>query len=263
MNQPEIVKIESIQNETDSIKTITFFYKLETIPGQFFMIWIPGIDEIPMSVSNINNDNKAITFRVVGDATKSLFNLKKHDLIGIRGPYGNGFSFHGNHHLFIGGGTGIAMIAPAVESCLLRDEPVDVILGAKTKDELFFIKRLQKTDANVHIATDDGSKGYKGYTSKLTEKIIKEKQIDTIYTCGPELMMKSIFEICIKNNISLQASLERYMKCAVGICGQCCIGEGLRVCIEGPIFSDKQLLDISDFGVFNRNASGKKKNIQP
>ncbi len=66
MNQPEIVKIESIQNETDSIKTITFFYKLETIPGQFFMIWIPGIDEIPMSVSNIHNDNKAITFKVVG-----------------------------------------------------------------------------------------------------------------------------------------------------------------------------------------------------
>jgi len=261
MNQPEIVKIKSIQNETETIKTITFAYKLETIPGQFFMIWIPGIDEIPMSVSNIHNDNKAITFKAVGDATNFLFDLKKNDFIGIRGPYGNGFSFHGKNHLFIGGGTGIAMIAPAVEACLLKDESVDVILGAKTKRELFFINRLKKTNANVHITTDDGSKGYKGYTSKLASNIINEKQIDAIYTCGPELMMKSIFDICIKNKISLQASLERYMKCAVGICGQCCVGEGLRVCIEGPIFTEKQLVNISDFGVFNRNASGKKKNI--
>jgi len=258
MNIPEIVSIESIKSENKTIKTITFPYKKPTKPGQFFMIWIPGIDEIPMSVSQICSDEKAITFKVLGDATETLSTLKQHEKIGIRGPYGNGYTIRGNHHLFIGGGTGIASIAPAVEYCIQHHDTIDVILGAKTKEELFFVKRMQQTNATVHLSTDDGSEGFKGYTSELAESIIDEKPIETIYTCGPEQMMQAIYKLCRQHNIHLQASLERYMKCAVGICGQCCIGEGLRVCVEGPVFTKELLKKIDDFGKFTRDASGKK-----
>jgi dihydroorotate dehydrogenase electron transfer subunit len=163
MNQPQIVKITSVNNENQTVKTFTFPYEKTTIPGQFYMIWIPGVDEIPMSVSMIGKKEKSITFKVVGDATQALFQLQKGDHIGIRGPYGNGFTIQGHHHLFIGGGTGIAMMAPAVEYCLQHHDEVDIILGARTKEELFFIKRLQESSAQVHPATDDGSHGYKRY----------------------------------------------------------------------------------------------------
>jgi dihydroorotate dehydrogenase electron transfer subunit len=262
MNQPHIVKIKTVKIENTSVKTIIFPYSKKTKPGQFFMIWIPGVDEIPMSVSMIQDEVKSITFKKIGDATTALFNLKENELIGIRGPYGNGFSFNRSDHLFIGGGTGIAMIASAVEACLNKSDSVNVIIGAKSKKELFFVKRLMNTKANVFIATDDGSEGFKGYASDLALKIIEEQSIKSVYTCGPELMMKSILNICNKKNISLQASLERYMKCAVGICGQCCISNGIRVCVEGPIFSHKELNKINDFGRFMRKPSGMKKNIK-
>ena len=258
MDQPKIVSIISVVKENESIKTITFPWNKTTIPGQFFMVWIPSIDEIPMSVSMIDDDKKSITFKVVGDATDALYQLNNGDKIGIRGPYGNGFKIKGHHHLFIGGGTGIAMMAPAVKQCLQNHDIVDIILGAKTKNELFFISQLEDIGARVHLSTDDGSFGYKGYASDLARELIQKQQIENIYTCGPEPMMKSLLDLCDEYHIHLQASIERYMKCAVGLCGQCCIGEGLRVCVEGPIFTGAQLKQIKDFGMYKRSASGKK-----
>ena len=110
MNIPTVTKILTSTNEARDIKTITFRYSQSVTPGQFFMIWIPGIDEIPMSVSKINKDIKGITFRKVGEATQALYQLKPGQKIGIRGPYGNGFTLTGKHLLFVGGGTGIAML---------------------------------------------------------------------------------------------------------------------------------------------------------
>jgi dihydroorotate dehydrogenase electron transfer subunit len=256
MNYPFVTKIIETKTENDCIKTIKFEHKEKIIPGQFYMIWIPGIDEIPMSVSYIDNKIKGITFRKIGDATNALFNLKKGDKIGIRGPYGNGFKLKGKKILFVGGGTGIAMLAPAVEEAVKKKIKSTVIIGAKTKKELFFEKRIKETSAELYITTDDGTQGTKGFTTDIAKNIIKENKFDLILTCGPEIMMKKLMDI--SKGISLQASLERYMKCGFGICGQCCVGEGLRVCTEGPIFDEKTLKKIHDFGVFKRDASGKK-----
>ena len=220
------------------------------------MIWIPGVDEIPMSVSYITKNVKGITFRKVGDATKALFNLKEGDKIGIRGPYGNGFKFNGKKILFVGGGTGIAMMASAVEQATKKNISATVILGAKSKKELFFEDRIKKYGVEVHITTDDGSQGHKGFTTDLAEKLISKNKYDLVLTCGPEIMMKKLVEIC--GNIPFQASLERYMKCGIGICGQCTVGKGLRVCEEGPVFDGKTLKNIEDFGVFKRDAAGRK-----
>jgi len=256
MNYPKIVKIQEIIIENKDVKTIKFNFAEKTKPGQFFMVWIPGIDEIPMSVSIIEGNVKGITFRKVGEATNALFKLKKGDKIGIRGPYGNGFTIKGKKILFVGGGTGIAMIAPAVKEAISKNISTTVILGVKNKDEIFFEDRIKKFGAEVFVSTDDGSKGQKGFATDLTKDIMKKEKFSKIFTCGPEIMTKKLLEISGK--IPFEASLERYMKCGVGICGQCCVGEGIRICKDGPIIKGIDLINIKDFGRFKRNASGKK-----
>jgi len=256
MNIPTITTILTSTTEARDIKTITFRYPGPVLPGQFFMIWIPGVDEIPMSVSEITKDVKAITFRKIGDATHALYHLSPGIKIGVRGPYGNGFKLTGKHLLFVGGGTGIAMLAPAVEQARKRKLKSTVIIGVKTKNEIFFEDRLRRCGATVLVSTDDGSKGYKGFASDLAKDILKKEKIDAVFTCGPEPMMKTLLSCC--RTIPFQASLERYMKCSIGICGQCCIGKGLRVCLDGPIFDGKKLKKVEDFGVYRRDAAGRK-----
>jgi len=256
MNIPTITTILTSTTEARDIKTITFRCPKAVIPGQFFMIWIPGVDEIPMSVSEITKDVKGITFRKIGDATHALYHLKPGSKIGVRGPYGNGFKLTGKHLLFVGGGTGIAMLAPAVEQARKRKLKSTVVMGVKTKNDLFFEDRLRRFGATVLVSTDDGSKGYKGFASDLVKDVLKKEKIDAVFTCGPEPMMKTLLSCC--RTIPFQASLERYMKCSIGICGQCCIGKGLRVCLDGPIFDGKTLKKVEDFGVYRRDAAGRK-----
>jgi dihydroorotate dehydrogenase electron transfer subunit len=256
MDTPKICTILDSILEADNIKTFVFKYDKKTMPGQFFMIWIPGIDEIPMSVSHIENKHKGITFKKVGDATTSLFQLEQGEQLGIRGPYGHGFDYVGNHLLFVGGGTGIAMIAPAIEYVRKKKQKVTCVLGAKTKTDLFFVNRIKETGSTLFLATDDGSIGSQGYASDLAAHIMETEDIDAIYTCGPEPMMKALY--AMRTDMPFQASLERYMKCGVGICGTCCCGDGMRVCIEGPVFDRTTLQKIKDFGKWKRDASGKK-----
>jgi dihydroorotate dehydrogenase electron transfer subunit len=256
MSTLTVTPILSNVSEATDIKTITFRYRGTVLPGQFFMIWIPGVDEIPMSVSYITKEVKGITFRRIGDATNALFSLKSGHKIGIRGPYGNGFQLKGKHLLFVGGGTGVAMLAPAVEQAQQRKLKSTVIIGVKTRKELFFEDRLRRCGATVVVSTDDGSKGYKGFASDLAKEILVKETIDAVYTCGPELMMKTLLAFC--RTIPFQASLERYMKCSIGLCGQCCIGKGVRVCVDGPIFDGKTLRRCEDFGMFRRDAAGRK-----
>ncbi len=257
MNYPQIVSITKATIEAPDIKTFLFSYPGPMDPGQFFMIWIPGIDEVPMSVSYITDKLKGITFRNVGDATAALYALKQGDKIGVRGPYGKGFTLEGGKILFVGGGTGIAMLAPAIERAQQQKIITTAIIGTKTKQELFFEKRLQACGCKLYISTDDGSKGQKGFASHLAQDLLAKESFDSILTCGPEPMMKHLLDITKK--MPLQASVERYIKCGIGLCGQCCVGEGLRVCKEGPVFTRELLDTMKDFGSYTRDASGRKK----
>ncbi|MBC7081459.1 MAG: dihydroorotate dehydrogenase electron transfer subunit [Thermoplasmatales archaeon] len=250
----QVCKIEKIVEESPIHKT--FFFCCNELkkakPGQFVMIWIPGIDEIPMSLSYIG-DFQAITVEKVGEATEKLHKMKEGDKIGVRGPYGKGFSEIGKKALFVAGGTGIAPIMPLIRK--YKGEK-HVIIGARNKDLLIFLDEIEDF-AEIYISTDDGSIGFKGFASEVAEKLIEEENFDVVYTCGPEIMMKKIFELCRKNKIRMQASLERYMKCGVGICDSCAI-DGYHVCKDGPVFDEKDLERMKDFGKFRRNEAGRK-----
>jgi dihydroorotate dehydrogenase electron transfer subunit len=253
METPEVLEIKSVVNENKNVKTFFFDKKIKNEPGQFLMVWVPRLDEKPFAVSFENP--LGITVEKVGPFTEKLFIMKKGDKLGIRGPYGNGFKLKGKKICLVSGGCGVIPLALLSEK--FKKVKITAIIGAGTKDDLFFIGRLKKCCSKVIVTTDDGSYGIKGFTTDVLKDLLKNEKFDCVYTCGPEVMMKKVFEICEKNKIECQASLERYMKCGFGLCGQCCI-DGMRVCKEGPVLSSKKLRKLTEFGAFERDKCGGK-----
>ncbi|MHA1267457.1 MAG: dihydroorotate dehydrogenase electron transfer subunit [Candidatus Helarchaeota archaeon] len=267
INRPHLVEISKVQVETPSIKTL--WVSLPEIsntasPGQFLMVWIPQVDEIPLSISDIHPE-LAICVKNIGIATKAIHSLKEGDRIGIRGPYGHGFSLKGKTPLLVGGGIGMAHFIYLIRKLQKTCTHITLIDGARTKRELLFRQKLENHSFNnleVIFTTDDGSYGEKGIASTIAARMIREGNYDYIYTCGPEPLMWSIFQEAEKNNIPIEACLERYMKCGIGLCGTCCLDPvGYRVCVEGPVFSTELLRKISDFGKYVRDPGGKKVKI--
>lgn len=266
INNRRIVRIEETVSETPTVKTLVFKDDLSYTakPGQFLMIWIPRIEEIPMSVMiNSKEGYAAVTIRKSGIGSTALFERKKGDLIGLRGPYGNEFIIRENYKkiLIIGGGTGLVPLLRLASYASKKKLKITIVLGAKTKKEVFFEKMAKKltqhVDSSVKICTDDGSYGLKGTTVNVMSNLVRNNTFDCVYTCGPELMMRGIVEIANKNSIPVQASLERYMKCGTGICGSCCL-DNMLVCQDGTVFNGKQLSKILDFGISYRDKDGQK-----
>jgi dihydroorotate dehydrogenase electron transfer subunit len=248
---PLIVRIETIVEETPTHKSFSFTYKMNHFePGQFFMVWLPDIDEKPMSVTSYDEmtGQSFITVEKKGAFTSRLFELRVGDILGIRGPYGRGFSIKENACI-IGGGCGIAPIRPL----LMKSRNATVILGARSKDLMLF--KEQFSDAN--FATDDGTFGFKGFTTQVLEEQLSKKTFSLVQACGPEIMMKRIFDICEKNSVPCECSLERYMRCGMGVCADCVCGNQM-VCKDGPVFGSDKLRNMADFGHYARLKSGKK-----
>jgi dihydroorotate dehydrogenase electron transfer subunit len=260
MEQPTIVKIEKIIDEAKDFKTFIFKYPLGATPGQFIMVWLPGIDEKPISISFQEPERFGITVFKVGKFTEELFKLKPNDKVGIRGPYGNGFSLKGKNAALVGGGCGGAPMGFLADELKKRGIKVHFIIGARCKDSLLFLERMKHSGIKTYAATDDGSFGFKGYTTNVLERVLKENKIDIVYTCGPEIMMKFVVDICDKFNVPCEVSLERFMKCGgSGICGSCTLDPtGWRVCKEGPVFTGNAIKQLEEFGKYKRAKSGKK-----
>ena len=266
MNVPKVIEIKKIIEETPTIKTFIFDWTMvgENIPtpGQFVMVW-NFKDEKPMSISYIDvlKGELGITVKKVGEFTEDLHTLKEGDKLGIRGPYGNGFDtdLKGMKVMAIGGGVGMAPIASFTEAALKNKAQVDVVCAAQTKDELLFNDRLKAKGAKVYTCTDDGSCGFKGFAIHRVLALIEHKEYDWAVVCGPEVMMRPLYGSLEANMIDGEYSMERYMKCAIGVCGQCCVDNtGWRICAEGPVFSSDQVSEIVEFGKFHRTASGLK-----
>jgi dihydroorotate dehydrogenase electron transfer subunit len=260
------VIIEQVIEETPTVKTFVFKDKISSNarPAQFLMVWIPRIEELPMSVMVYDRkDRAAITIRKLGFGSSALFDKGVGEVIGIRGPYGNQFKIAKStkRALLIGGGTGLVPLLRL--ATILNKLKVDttVIIGARSKQEVFFEKKahdlLDKTKHKVITSTEDGSYGIKGNATDAMSLIIMKEKFDMVYTCGPELMMRKVFDIGSANALPIQASLERYMKCGIGICASCCIGDHL-VCKDGTVFDEKQLYSMTEFGKMYRDKSGRR-----
>ena len=251
-----MLTVHSARQTAPDTKTILFKEKFLSKPGQFVMVWVPGIDEMPMSVS-YTLPRLGITFKVVGEGTRALASRKPGDRLGVRGPFGNGFSMTGSRILGVAGGTGMASLAPLLEVATTKGVSVELVMGAKTSKELLFEERMTDVGIKVHVSTDDGSKGFKGLATDLARQVMSERRFDCVYACGPEKMIVGLLPLASEHGAPMQASLERHMKCGIGICDSCAI-DGRRVCKDGPVFSRDDLEHFDDLGRTKLDSCGRK-----
>ncbi len=259
-NHTKICTIEKVIDETPTVRTLIFSDDVMStvLPGQFAMVWIPGINELPMSVMIAEPGKAAFTVRRHGSASTGLYNVQVGQQIGVRGPYGNSFDLKHGKLLLVGGGTGLVPMMRLL-TFVKPDDNVTVLIGAKSKNEVFFEdlanNLLKNNKHRVIVTTDDGTYGEKGFVTSMVEKLVNENHYAGVYTCGPEIMMYKTVQLAHSKGQFVQASLERMMKCGVGICGSCCVGEDL-VCRDGTVFDGDHLLSNKEFGHFHRNKAG-------
>lgn len=264
-NKLRTTSIVSVNTESPTVKTFTFKDRecAKAKPGQFLMLWIPGVDEIPLSVLNAGDEGTvSVAVKKVGEATEALHRMGVGDLVGVRGPFGNSFTQKKGKILMVGGGTGMAPLWFLAKRLLPDAKRLVFVMGAKTEDELLFrdgLKRKLVGNSRQLVATtEDGSCGITGLCTRPLERLLTRERFDVVYTCGPEPMIKKVFELAEKYEVGFEASLERLMRCAIGLCGSCAIGK-YRVCRDGPIFGSKQLREVeAEFGSSKRDFDGKR-----
>lgn len=253
--EPSVVRIDRVVEESGTAKSFFFKGKIEYQPGQFIMLWIPGLDEKPFSLSYHGDDFFGITVARRGKFTLRLHQMQAGEIVGVRGPFGRPFTIEKGNACIIGGGVGMATLAVLIDK-LKRGM---IIQGAKTASDVLY--RDREKFGGMMIYTEDGSAGAKGLPTDRLEALYKQFGVMNLYACGPEPMMYKVFTFAQKYGLPMQASLERYMKCGIGLCGQCSC-DGLRVCVDGPVMDRETLAGLSDFGRFARLRDGRKVAIE-
>ena len=210
-NHPHICIIDKIVDETPTVRTLYFKDSIlaNVLPGQFAMVWIPGVNELPMSVMvSGTQDQAALTVRKRGESSTALYNLSEGQQIGVRGPYGNSFEIKDGKILLIGGGTGLVPLMRLIKFSKPSNH-ITVLMGSQTKDEVFFeetaAKLIGEKPHEIIPVTEDGSYGEKGYVTDVLETLLEKNSYDGIYTCGPELMMYKTVQLAQKKGIFVQA----------------------------------------------------------
>jgi len=252
-----VVAVTERVAETPSTVTLRFPYPAAADPGQFVMVWLPGDDELPMSLSYTDGSSKGVTIKAMGGTSRRVQSIHVGDPVGVRGPYGNRFDLSPARILIVSGGSGAAVLAPAAERARAKGGSVTVALGATRAPELLFKERFRAMGARVEVATDDGSEGTKGFVTAVAERLLASEAFDAVWTCGPEVMMKKVTVAAASRSVPVFCSMERHMKCALGMCDACALGP-YHVCVDGPVFPADRLGNVPDFGVFHRDSSGRR-----
>ena len=254
------LRVKNIITESYKAKTIFFEEKISDYkPGQFIMLWLPDVDEKPFTLSYYGKKT-GLTFEIKGKFTKALSKIKKGDKLFYRGPFGKPYTISkaknkGKNVCIIAGGLGFASISTLADEL----KNADIVYGTRTKKELIFSGRY--TGERFYVCSDDGSFGFHGFTTQMFEQLLKGKKYNVVYCCGPEVMMNAVLDICNRNKIYCECSLERFMYCGVGICSSC-VCDGQRVCKDGPVFNNKELAAMKDFGKYALLKSGRKVKIE-
>ncbi|WP_028844228.1 FAD/NAD(P)-binding protein [Thermodesulfovibrio thiophilus] len=236
---------------------------LDYEPGQFIMVSLMGIGEIPISIcsSPLNRDYFEICVRAVGKVTESMHRLNVGEIIGIRGPYGKGFPIRmieAHDLLIIAGGLGLAplrsLILYAIDN--RRDfGEIHILFGCKTPEELLFSDEIEewgrRLDLHFACTVDRADPDWKGNIGLITS-LIPGVDIDPIRTyaavVGPPIMYKFVIKELLAKGLPVDQillSFERHMKCGMGKCGRCQI-QNLYCCKDGPVFTFKEIMDMAE-----------------
>jgi dihydroorotate dehydrogenase electron transfer subunit len=206
-------------------------------PGQFFMIGIPGVFlRRPLSIHDFKNGVLSFLYKIVGKGTAILSKMQSGELQFL-GPLGDGYNletYKDLNHVIVVGGTGIASMYFLVTK--LKKKGI-LYYGARSKKDLLCIDKFKNKGWEVIVATEDGTKGYKGYITDILETKIKNN--DVLFACGPMLMLKKVSHIIKEKGVKGFVSLEEKMACGVGNCQGCAVkidGQIKMVCKDGPVF---------------------------
>ncbi len=241
--------------ENKSLNSEFFVLKLQAdstlpkiLPGQFAEVRVDGSPSTflrrPLSIydADYKNNTLYLLIKIAGEGTKQLSCLEKNNKLNLIYPLGNSFSLpSGNRVLLVGGGTGVAPML--ILGKYLREQGIhpQFLLGYRSTELIIENEKFEAL-GYIHLTTEDGTSGHKGFV--IDHPIITE-EFDMIYACGPEIMMKAVANIAVKQNISCEVSLENLMGCGIGAC-LCCIVDtkdlgNINTCTEGPVFNSKRL----------------------
>lgn len=257
MPLPHMVSIREVRVENRRVRTFVLDMALpEARPGQFVMLWLPGVDEKPISIAHPSP--LTLTVARVGPFSTALHRAREGDRVGVRGPLGRGFHLHpGRPALLIGGGYGVAPLYFLARWAVREEVPTTVVVGARRANDLIYVDRFQALGVELVVATDDGSAGQRGTAVAAALEAARRHPPPAVYACGPERMLVAVLQLCREYGLPGQLSVERYMKCGFGICGQCAL-DGMLVCLDGPVFSVEELAGLTEFGRFRRNPTGRR-----
>ncbi len=254
---PSRYRVASRRSETADTVTIALEPLDDPIadpaPGQFSMLWAFGVGEVPISFSGLPGDGLLLhTVRAVGTVTSALASSEVGTVIGVRGPFGNGWGVsdaEGGDVVIVAGGLGLAPLRPAVEAVLAARDRYGravLLIGARSPEDLLFHDDLarwrSRLDFDVQVTVDSSGAdwhGDVGVVTNLIGRVPVEAAKTLALVCGPEVMMRFTTRSLVDRGLDaerIRVSLERNMQCAVGHCGHCQLGPEL-VCLDGPVFS--------------------------
>lgn len=254
---PHPYRVTSVRRENADTWTLTLEPQASTIeqpaPGQFNMLYAFGIGEVPISLSAQGRGDELIhTVRAVGAVSRAICGAKRGAVFGVRGPFGTTWPLdeaNGRDIVIIAGGIGLAPLRPAVHAVLAhgrRFGRASLLVGARTPADMIFVKELERWTArdglNVHATVDSADEAWRGDVGVVTQLIPRAgfRPAESIaLVCGPDIMIRFAVGELERAGISrdrIYISMERNMKCAIGLCGRCQFGPSF-ICKDGPVFA--------------------------
>ena len=256
--RPQPYRIQRVQQETHDTFTLTLSSATGRAaapfaPGQFNMLYVFGVGEIPISISGDPAKPAALvhTTRAVGPVTKAMRRLKVGDTLGVRGPFGRPWpvgEIAGRDVVLVAGGIGLAPLRPALYRLLAQRErfgKLVLLYGTRTPADVLYRRELERWrgrfDLEMHVTVDRAMGGWRGNVGVVTALIAKapfHAANTAALVCGPEVMMRFTAQELLQRGVAasrLYVSVERNMQCAVGFCGHCQFGP-VFICKDGPVF---------------------------
>lgn len=259
---PGIVRVVDIIEETPDVKNFIVTTEdggipFPVMPGQLCMVSMLPIGEGMFSVSWQGDDHLQFAIKKVGLLTDALHEIEPGQMLGVRGPYGNGFpvdACKGKDMLFIGGGIGLAPLRSFIKYCFKHRSDygkIQIIYGSRSYADLCFKKELfedwpKEPDTEVYVTIDNPEEAWKGnvgFVPSYLKEINPSPEGRIAVTCGPPIMIKYVLENLEAMGYSdtqVITTLEMRMKCGIGKCGRCNIGSEF-ICLDGPVFDLAQL----------------------
>lgn len=261
---PHSARIESIEPETPGINTYALAFENQETrgryrfrPGQFNMLYLPGIGEAAISISSDPDQPNTLlhTIRAVGNVTGALARRQPGDLVLVRGPFGSCWPLEdclGCDIVIAAGGVGLPPLRPVIYEIVRRRAEfgeVTLLYGARTPGDLLFQNEYdawRQAGIDVEITVDIGDVGWPGHIGvvpSLFERLTLDPAKTRLFTCGPEIMMRFVIYAALDQGVAPRhafLSLERNMNCAVGFCGHCQLGPTF-VCKDGPVFNFERM----------------------